>query len=669
MESAVKLRIINIAPLFAAHKAEISCDLLQLQRECGVTDVAFMLPLVPEEPNPTMAKPERLRDLFLEMRSPLLNSGLRVGILIQSTLGHGTFSSARFTRIVNAKGMTTSSMCPLDSDLQDYIGKAVATVAATKPDFLILDDDFRLANSGAPGCFCKLHMTALEEVTGRKFDRESLLDALDAGMPETDQLKRMWEKVRLESLLVLARKIRVGIDSANTGLPCGYGICDAGGMELQFAHAIEAAISGGNPQFVRVNNAWYQGNDGKGLLSRLYWSSAQMETMKDMPEILAESDTYPHNRYCTPAKALDAQIVFSLAIGCTGLKLWITRLFGFEPESGAAYRQMLKRKIGAYRELRRLVGQVKWNGPTVPLCYEIAGIPAAGSPERNENWSCAVLGHMGIPCRIGYNSESSVFMLAGTETERFSEDELKKFLSKSVLLDGAAAANLCRRGLSDFIGLSAESTKNWRANVETVNGDAINGKACNREIVISALISGEAFRLVPLAGTNVRILSRVAYIPFYLSPDKMDMGPGLVLFGNSLGGRVATFASVLGFTPFMNETRREQLFSVLGWLNRKPLPLVVDSDVDVFAMHGAIASGAGGGELLVMFNLNMDSLDCLTLRLGGAEPSEILMLKYDGTWGSCVWRKAEGSSVVIETRVDSVAPIILKIMRDIIPKD
>jgi hypothetical protein len=59
----------------------------------------------------------------------------------------------------------------------------------------------------------------------------------------------------------------------------------------------------------------------------------------------------------------------------------------------------------------------------------------------------------------------------------------------------------------------------------------------------------------------------------------------------------------------------------------------------------------------------MDSLDFLTLRFGGAEPSEILMLKDDGAWVSCLWRKTGDSSVVIETRLESALPVILKIKR------
>lgn len=45
-----------------------------------MTDVAFILPLSPEEAEPTMGEAVYLRNLFLEMRAPLRGSGLRMGI-------------------------------------------------------------------------------------------------------------------------------------------------------------------------------------------------------------------------------------------------------------------------------------------------------------------------------------------------------------------------------------------------------------------------------------------------------------------------------------------------------------------------------------------------------------------------------------------------------------
>ena len=285
-----KFRIINISPLMSAHKEEIAKDLLRLRDECGVTDVAFMLPLSPEGETPSNAKAEHLRNLFLEMRKPLEGSGLKIGILIQSTIGHGTaVTDAKFQRSVNAKGWSGNNMCPLDANFQSYVRKAVETVASTKPEFLLVDDDFRLANGGAPGCFCPLHLAAIEKATGRKFDRESLLKAMEGDAA----LNAVWDKVKQDSLLALARKIREGIDAVNPALPCGFCVCYAGGMELQYARPIEEVLGGGNPQLVRVNTACYMTHDTRGMLWRLYWTSAQMERLKGIPEILAESDTYP----------------------------------------------------------------------------------------------------------------------------------------------------------------------------------------------------------------------------------------------------------------------------------------------------------------------------------------------------------------------------------------
>ena len=662
MASEEKLRIINIVQLSSEHKEEIIKDLLRIQRECGITDVAFMMPLHPEGYSPTQAKAKYLRDLFIEMRKPLENTGLCVGILIQSTLGHAA-TEAGFKRRVNAKGVTAISLCPLDPEFQDYIKDAVAIVAATKPAFMLVDDDFRLARHGSPGCFCELHMASLEKAVGRAFDRENLLAALEGKSTEAVALKKTWNTVRLESLLVVARKIREAINSADPGIPCGFCICDDGGMELDFAHAIEKTLAGGNPKFVRVHNSWYMSQDPRDLLSRLYWTSAQIQTMKDIPEILAESDTYPHNRYCTPAKALNAQIIFSLAHGCTGLKLWISRLYGFEPESGKAYREMLKANIGLYRTLRNLIPHVKWQGPTTPFCSEISELPASGNQIRSDNWSCSVLGRMGIPCRTGSNAESDVFMLTGGEIAKFSDDELKNFLSKSVMLDGSAAEALTARGLASLAGVKADSPKNWKADLEFLNDDIINGKSRKREFVIAALSPGLAFRLKPDEGAKIRILSTIRSWPFWSSAERKDIGPGLVLFENQLGGRIATFACKAGFTPFLHETRREQLLGVLGWLNRIPLPVTIDSDIDIYAMHGTIDSQAGGGELLCVFDLNMDSLEEIKLRFGGKAPSSIEVLCGDGGWKTLKWKENTNSSITVKIRLESVTPLVFRAQR------
>ncbi len=658
MSTNQEFRIINIVPLIGTYKNEIIADILYLHRECGVSDVAFMMPLGPEEQNPTMEKAMHLCELFLSMRELLIGFELRVGILIQSTMGHGAVSKSGFKRRVNAKGTTTASMCPLDPGFKEYIRKSVEIVASTKPDFLIVDDDFRLANYGASGCYCELHLDALEKATGRKFECEELLKELE----NDKSLRKQWDDVRLESLIALAREIRAGIDSTDPSLPCGFCICDAGGMELHFAHKIVETLAGGTPQFVRINTAWYYNSDPKSLLSIIYWTSAQTKIMKDIPEILAESDTFMHNRYYTSAKSLNTQIVFSILHGCTGLKLWVSRTHEFQPESGEAYRKIIKDNIAAYRKLRGLVSYVTWDGPTTPLPQEVSEIPAHGSPARNGNWTYAVLSRMGIPSTVGSNPQAHVTMLSGPECDLFSDAEIKEFLTKGLLLDGQAAIKLCKRGMGDFIGVDADSPECWNCSFEQMNGNLINGIANGKRIAIASLVSGSAARLIPNS-QKAQTLSTLYWIPFYMSRNETEVGAGLVLYENKLGGRVAVYASTIGSTPFMDENRREQLINVLGWLNCMHLPIVAVSDIEIYAMHGTIDKKAGGGELLALFNLNMDSLDKLRLRFGTASVSSIEKLGNNGNWRHLKWRNVSSSDIIVETQLNSIVPLILRIQR------
>ncbi|MFA5205097.1 MAG: hypothetical protein WC708_11910 [Lentisphaeria bacterium] len=649
-------RIINITPLFVAHRTEMTADLLRLHKECGVTDVAFMLPLHPEGRVPSLAKAERLRDLFREMRQELAGSGLRVGILIQSTMGHGTVSESAFTRSVNAKGMTTASVCPLAPGFADYLRRAVATVAATRPEFLLVDDDFRLANHGAAGCYCAHHLAVLEQATGRHFER----DGLEVALKTDGTLQQQWDAVRLESLLALAREIRAGIDATDSKLPCGFCICDAGGMELQYAHAIEAVLAGGNPPFVRVNSAWYSSSDTKGLVQRIYWTSAQTRTMKDMPEILGESDTYPQNRYYTPARALNAQILFSILHGCNGLKLWVSRMGEFQPESGEAYRQMLKANIAAYQKLADLMPQVAWLGPTTPLPADPAKFPPYTNPVRSENWACAVLAHLGIPVTVGANADSPVVMLTGPECDFFSDDELRAFLARGVLLDGSAAQRFCDRGLGGLLGVAADLPRDWQCTFERLNGHAANGAGVGKDIILTALVSGTAVRLTPNAPAT-QTLSTLYHIPFFMSGDETVVGAGLTLHENALGGRVAVYAARADATAFLDEVRRGQLIHVLDWLNRTPLPAIVLSDLDIYALHGRVADPAGGGELLVLFNLNLDPLPEIRLRTGGRTPVTIERLAGSGRWLRLKWVASRASPITVQAKLETAVPLILKI--------
>jgi hypothetical protein len=624
-------RIINIAPLLAENKAGITEDLLRLHRDCGVTDVAFMLSLSPTKAEPTMAEAQHLRDLFLEMREPLRGSGLKIGILIQSTIGHGYSTDAKFDRIIAMDGKAKNCFCPLGSDFKKYILQAVATVVGTRPDFLLMDDDFRISH-GDFDCFCPLHVAAFNEVAKGQYTRESLVQMLQREDAESRRLGRLWEEVRLASLAGLAREIRGVIDSVDPDLPCG--LCNGG--EIHFTAPLAKIFAGRQPLLVRIHNSWYKENDARGLLSRLYWTAASMEAFKGIPELLSESDTYEQNRYNTSAHALNGQITLSLLHGTTGAKLWITRMGEYEPGSGLAYREMLQHNIRRYKELRRLYPAISWDEPATPLPGQPVSLwnpPDINRQRYVKNWATEVCGRLGIPCRVaaGDRAVARTIMLTGPEVAFFTDAELKSFLSRNLLLDGPAAEQLCQRGFAESLGIYASR-----------RGERVS---------------------LSVRSPRVQTISKGKPSPGDLTPVKEMTETSLALFENDLGGRVAVYAADIGSGSFLNETRREQLISVLGWLNRAPLPALVVSDVDIYARHGVVSPEAGGGELLCVFNMSMDALPELRLRVGSPGIKEISCLEGDGTWRKLVWHPDTGSELIVQTLLETMQPLILRLQR------
>lgn len=653
------MRIINITPLLCDHQSELIADLLQLEQHCGITDVAFMLPLHPEESYPTMAKAEYLCGLFLQARELLYGSGLKVGILLQSLIGHGVPTDAKFQHSVNSNGLMTNSMCPLDHEFQEYVRQVVTMAAAAKPDFLLVDDDFRLANLGGTGCFCPLHLAAFNRAADNNYDRSGLIAALQKD--RTGQLQRQWDEVRGESLHRLAQVIRNAIDIIDPALPCGLCVGYAEGSELQFVKRNVYILAGNQPPFVRIGNSLYQESNSAGLLKRVYWTAAQMAVLKEFPEILSESDTYPHNRYCTPTKAINCQIIYSLLNGTTGAKLWLTRMEEYEPDSSLAYRETMMRNIALYRQLRELYPAITWDEPVTPLPSPIP-LPETGVWENN--WACRICAHMGIPVRVGNGKTASVVMLAGQEADYFSDLELQDFLSRGVLLDSGAAEKICQRGFSELLGIDASCPPDWKVSWERLNNHAINGIAAGKKVSLTSF-ADISVRKIVVKDNNVQVLSDICHVPWYNSPNGKVIGAGLTIFENKLGGRVAVFAAAIGFMEYMNEIRREQLINVLDWLNRTSLPVTVDSDIDIYVRHGMIARKQDGGELLAVFNLNMDALPELRLRVGKTPIKTVSQLRGDGTWQELSWNSLSATKITVSIPVESIHPLILRIWRQL----
>ena len=106
---------INIAPLLPDREDEVVADLLRLAREICVDSVAFSCSLHPEG-DPPLDKAAAFAPRVARMKARLAGSGLRVGVLVQSTMGHGYVpdSPAPFQTLRLRDGRAPAVFCPLD---------------------------------------------------------------------------------------------------------------------------------------------------------------------------------------------------------------------------------------------------------------------------------------------------------------------------------------------------------------------------------------------------------------------------------------------------------------------------------------------------------------------------------------------------------------------------
>ena len=218
---------IDVAPLLAGHEAEIEADLRRLARETCVDSAAFCCPLHPEG-EPPVDKAAAYAPLVAAMKRRLEGSGLRVGVLVQSSMGHGyePDTPSHFQRLELRDGRKPYVCCPLDGAFRAHVRAQVAAlVAATKPDFLLVDDDTRLG-SGYGGCLCPLHRAALAERTGApEMSFEALAAALASGADPA--LQRAFDETQAASMELFFRDLRAAIDTVDPALPvtlcsCGY---------------------------------------------------------------------------------------------------------------------------------------------------------------------------------------------------------------------------------------------------------------------------------------------------------------------------------------------------------------------------------------------------------------------------------------------------------------
>ncbi|MBR2950377.1 MAG: hypothetical protein IKC46_10995 [Lachnospiraceae bacterium] len=644
-----KMLLYSIMGLDIDHADEICADICA-QVERGVsTCPLFCMTLVPEG-DPVVDKVGPMCEKYMIFRDKLHAMGIPNGVLVQASIGHGWVLSklSPYTKYKNlTDGKEVFVCCPYDDNFCSYIENVTKTIAACKPDTIMIDDDFRLIYREGKGCACDLHMNRFRELSGTDMTREELVECMALDTEESCRLADIFVETQKEALLKAARAMRAGIDSVEPAMPVSFCSC---GNNMEFAAEIAQILAGeGNPVVVRINNGNYLCGSGRQF-SKVYQRAAQQicKLKGKVDLLLAETDTCPQNRYSTSARALHAHFTGTILEGARGAKHWITRLSSYEPGSGKAYRSILAKNSGFYNALMELVPTLQWRGCRIAVSdtpsYDYSQVKAPGfGIERFDTWSINVLERLGVPMYFSDSIEGASF-LEGPADSLYSDKELLQLLSGTVFLAADTAGRLIDRGFGAYIGVDV---KEWEG--ETARCEFLTDGS-------QTSVMGKTMHLIPLT-EEVRVESML-----YRSQDDANftpVTPGVTVYKNSLGGMVVTFCGspdviyTLGPTfALLNETRKRQMASLLKESGNLPVYYPEDNEVYLRA-----ADMPDGGLFVEVMTLGIDPLDEIVL-CADREIKCVQRLMPDGSRKDCTYFK-EAGGIRIEESAPMLEPVIL----------
>ncbi len=579
------------------------------------------------ESDPPSDKGSILSQRFLDFRKELGLTEMPLGILLQSTIGHGWYPSspAKFPKF---EFPNTDELpyifCPLDEGLRHYIEDAVSKLAETHPDFFMVDDDFRML-TGRGACFCPLHIARFNREQNANYTKKTLLQAIK----NDPAVAKAYDELQKQSLVELAAIIRRAIDKVDPAIPCQFCICS---YDQRHGTDIAKTLAAKDqPLTIRINNGTYFEEASRYIPSWLVRSARQIQYFNGSGiSLLAEPDTCPYNNYSTSAAVLHTNMTCSLLEGCAGGKLWITRDCHNELDSGKRYRKQLKKYCEFYKVVAGL--QVDWSGVIVPFPRkDYLNLPLSEKYESNNNWCSQILGKMGFPFYFSTFErmpENGIAALALEECLRIPDEELLEILkNQNVILDGSAAIELCKRGFSDLIGVMATEysgipTVTQEETVFPENGIIYYKNTCAK--------------LEELEGAE--ILSRSYHTDSETEQEnkKQYIMPGSVLYVNRYGRKVVTLSACIrygvNFDVFhiLNETRRKMLvhiFELLGGLN-----WYVPGDDEIILKNGTLDAE---NELIFALDISQDDIEVLSLVSSAgkaASVDQVQMLQPDGSW-------------------------------------
>ncbi len=572
--------------------------------------------------------PEEARQWVEEMKplvSRLRDEGIRVSINIWYTFGHGDVgvkvadSGGYQAQVGDDGALLCDTVCPLDQRFRLRLRECFASYAQLHPDTLWIDDDFRWHNHQPASwtCFCPLHLKELKRQLGFEPDRKEVVAALlaDRANQNARHIRNAWYSLQNSILVELIEEWSdiLRVISPQTGMGLMTSPPEVHAVEGRDWGRLIRTLSATGAATIRPTLGCYSGLDPRDVITGLQLTlrtSAICRKSGVKVNILPEIENYPYGRWNKSVRLTRLQIGACAACGIVGLTLDLHRYtessFDTDREMMTALREMkvwqqTLQSLLSPGDVMRGVGIALGNaasiggGETVTTLSDLI-------IRRPFDSTLALLG-----IGVTYAERESVVVLEDRVVEELSHGMLESVLRGGVLMDATAAHALQTKGYSNWIG-----TEIWDVlgdPQEEVNVDA--GLARIEESMRDTRLDRPLlYEMRPRDGA--RAGSEI------LGASRRRLGPGIILYENSFGGRVAVLADDsrrggLMKMSFRNSQRQTHLMQVLTWLSRGRLPILLRNAPDAVPIRIDLEKS---GLLLSVINAGLDRLVTLDFEVG-----------------------------------------------------
>lgn len=500
-------------------------------------------------------------------------------------------------RSITGKGIG-DAFCPLDENFTNMYCELIADIARAGAKMIMLDDELCLSVRPGLGCACDLHLAELSKRLGEEMTLEGLPEKLFTG--GKNKYRDAWLDLMGETLASFCAKIRAAVDTVDPkirlGFCAGYTSWDTEGID---ALSLTKVLAGKNKPFLRFTGApyWLSTQRFGRMTLQTIIETARMQyawSKESGVEVFTEVDTYPRDRYHTPAAYSEC---FDLATRVSDDMDALKYMFNYccPPEYERGYVREHASHIDLYRDIERVYHSKKAVG--IRVYEEMRKLKNADLPEK-------FLGEKDIMKRFAFSSAQRILTSNAIPTVYEGDGlcgiafgENAKYLpdaayGKGLILDVAAAEYLQANGIDTGLRSVADSTT-------AVHEIFENGYPYTEHFDTGS---------VCLIETDQKANVLSYFTGYEMLNDKKT--PAAYRYENANGQRFLVYACRAdalkdSSTVFWSYGRAAQIAENIEWLGGAPLPAACLDHPHLYALckegDGAVTMG--------YFNCHVDELN------------------------------------------------------------